>query len=231
MEMLKFQCLGTGSKGNCYLLKTEKETLILDCGLPIKKIKEGINYNISNIAGVCVTHWHIDHFKALKDLVNIGLRVLTPTKDERIGKFLGRFYVDRFDLPHNGTENYGFLIRVDGQTILYLTDFEYCKYRFDNLKPDHIFVECNYQEELVSRDLPNYEHKIRGHCSLETCVEFVKTNATDNLKTVILLHMGENGCEPEECLDEIKKVVDSDVYVNYARKGMEIELNGNKCPF
>ena len=229
--MINFICLGTGSKGNCYLLKSEKETLILDCGIPIKKIKQGLDYNISNVAGVCVSHFHGDHMLALKDLENIGLRVLTPAKDERVGKFLGKFYVDRFELPHNGTENYGFFIKIDGQTILYLTDFEYCKYRFDNLKPDHILVECNYQDKLVNKDLPNYEHKIKGHCSLSTCLEFIKTNATDNLKTVILLHIGDETCNPEGCVEDIKNVLDSNIIVDYARSGMNIELKDDKCPF
>ena len=79
--MINFKCLGTGSKGNCYLLKSEKETLILDCGIPIKKIKQSLDYNISNVAGVCVSHFHGDHMLALKDLENIGLRVLTDIVD------------------------------------------------------------------------------------------------------------------------------------------------------
>ena len=228
---MKLKVLGTGSSGNCYLLKSEKETLLLDCGIPIKKIKQGLDYNISNVAGVCVSHFHGDHVLALKDLENIGLRTLTPLKDERVGKFLGKFYIERFDLPHNGTENYGFFIKADGQTILYLTDFEYCKYIFKNLNPDHILVECNYQIEKVSRDLANYEHKIKGHCSLDTCKNFILANTTDNLKSVILLHMGGDSCEPEECVAEIRKCLKSSVYVDYARKGMEVELKDNNCPF
>ena len=30
---MKLKCLGSGSSGNCYLLSTETETLILDCGI------------------------------------------------------------------------------------------------------------------------------------------------------------------------------------------------------
>lgn len=228
---MRLKILSTGSNGNCYILSSKNERLIIDCGMPIKKIKQGLDYNISNVSGVCVSHFHGDHVLALKDLENIGLRVFSPTKDERVGKFLGKFYVDRFELPHNGTENYGFFIKVDGQIVLYLTDFEYCRYRFENLKPDHILVECNYQEELVSRDLPNFEHKIKGHCSLDTCLEFIKANATDNLKTVILLHMGGDTCNPEECVEEIKKSVDSSTYVDYARSGMDVDLRDSKCPF
>lgn len=57
--MLKLKCLGSGSSGNCYLLSTEKETLILDCGISIMDIKKGLNFDIRRIAGVVVTHAHL----------------------------------------------------------------------------------------------------------------------------------------------------------------------------
>lgn len=164
----------------------------------------------------------------------MGIYVFAPYECrlalERAKMKYGSFYITAFSLPHNDVPNYGFLIEVDGQKILYMTDFEYCKYRFTNMKVDHILIECNYQSELVNRDLPNYEHKIRGHCSLETCRDFIEVNATNSLKTVLLLHMGGETCNPEECVAEIKKVA-KNAYVDYARKGIEIELRKDLCPF
>lgn len=57
--MLTLKCLSSGSKGNCYLLSSETETLILDCGLPIREIKRGLNYDLRRIVGVVVTHSHL----------------------------------------------------------------------------------------------------------------------------------------------------------------------------
>ena len=231
--MLNIKTLSTGSSGNCYLLSTEDETLILDCGLPIKEIKKGLNFDISKVAGVLCTHEHADHNKALEDLRNMGMRIHAPfcvgnVKSSRIR--MGSFNVTSFDLPHNGTWNSGFLIKVNGQKILYMTDFEYCQYNFRKLKVNHILIECNYQKELVSKDLPNYEHKIRGHASLDTCKGFIEANATDDLRTVLLLHMGSDTCNPEECVSEVQKVAGNAI-VDYARKGLEIELRESWCPF
>lgn len=146
-------------------------------------------------------------------------------------KVFGKFSVKCFPLPHNGTDNFGFLIECDGQKILYMTDFEYCPYVFSKQKINHILIECNYQQELVDRDLPNYEHKIRGHCSLDTCKEFIKVNATDSLQTVILCHLGQETTEPEECINEVRKVANK-ANVCVAMAGLEIELrNKNECPF
>ena len=137
-----------------------------------------------------------------------GIPVWQPYLDEKKiqKKQFGSFNVKCFDLPHDGTENRGFLIEADRQKILYMTDFEYCRYVFKKQNVNHILIECNYQQEYVDRDLPNFEHKVRGHCSLDTCKEFVKTNATNSLETVMLLHMGQETCDPIECVEEIQKV-------------------------
>ena len=185
---------------------------------------------------LCHTDIHsfvTDHSKSVADIKKMGVTVWEPHLDEKTyqRKQFGKFNVQCFDLPHNGTSNRGFLIEVDGQKILYMTDFEYCPYVFAKQKINHILIECNYQQELVDRDLPNYEHKIRGHCSLDTCREFIKVNATDSLQTVILCHLGQGTTEPEECVAEIQKIVPV-ANVCVAERGLEVELRKKgECPF
>lgn len=181
-----------------------------------------------------------DHSKSVAEINKMGIPVFAPYEsldrieaDEKVmlAEKFGNFIIRAFQLPHNGTRNCGFFIEVDGQKILYMTDFEYCPYVFAKQKINHILIECNYQQELVDRDLPNYEHKIRGHCSLDTCKEFIKVNATDSLQTVILCHLGQETTEPEECVAEIQKIVPlSNVCV--AERGLEVELSKKgECPF
>ena len=225
--MLNIKTISTGSKGNCYLLSTENETLILDCGVPINDIKKALNFNVSRISGVLSSHGHHDHCKSEQDLINMGIQVFNPYNEEiavPLATKCGPFLVQAFKLPHNKTPNYGFLITVEGQKILYMTDFEYCQYTFKNQKINHILIECNYQNKYVDRGLANYEHKVRGHCELQTCSDFVEANMSDKLKTVLLLHMGESTCEPSECVEHIQKITGQDVHVGYARKGLGLEL-------
>nr|DAK34472.1 MAG TPA: YycJ-like MBL-fold protein [Bacteriophage sp.] len=57
---MKLKCLGSSSAGNCYLLTSNsEETLILDCGIPIRKIKKGLDWNIRGITGVIISHTHL----------------------------------------------------------------------------------------------------------------------------------------------------------------------------
>ena len=51
-----------------------------------------------------------------------------------------------------------------------------------------MLIECNYIADMVDMDIPNYEHKILGHCELETCKGIVETNKSDALQNVILCH-------------------------------------------
>ncbi len=57
---MRLKCLGSSSAGNCYLLTSNRgETLILDCGIGIKEIKKGLNWDIRGIKGVIISHAHL----------------------------------------------------------------------------------------------------------------------------------------------------------------------------
>lgn len=57
---MKLKCISTGSSGNCYLLQADSgETLIIDCGISIKEIKKGLDWNIRGIKGVIISHAHL----------------------------------------------------------------------------------------------------------------------------------------------------------------------------
>ena len=50
--------LGSGSSGNCYLLESENEVLVVEAGVPFKEVKEAIDYQTSKIVGVLSSHEH-----------------------------------------------------------------------------------------------------------------------------------------------------------------------------
>lgn len=224
--MLSLKVLATGSKGNCYLLSTDDETLILDCGVKVSDIKKGLNFNISRIAGVVCSHEHKDHNLSLEHLRNMGLKIFAPYEFGDVNSAhvnMGEFDVTSFKVPHNGIHNSGFLIKVKDQKLLYLTDLEYCPYTFKKQTINHVLIECNYQNELVDRYAPNYQHKLKGHCSLETCKSFLEKGLGDGVESVILIHMGEESCNRSECLDVVETVAPS-AHIDCAVKGLEVVL-------
>lgn len=219
--------INSGSDGNCYFLEHDGEILIIDCGVNVKEIKKALDYDLSKVVGCIYSHHHSDHVKALNDLMMMGISCFFGGRNIR----LGSFDIMPFELPHNGEENYGYYIKCSGQKILYLTDFEYCKYSFTHLKVNHILVEANYQQKFTDKNSANYEHKILGHCSFDTCMDFIRNNKTNSLRTVLLLHLGVGTADGNEMVQEVKEIVCPSVVVDYARRGLSLELRDTDCPF
>lgn len=199
--------IGSSSKGNSYALESIDEILLLEAGCPMKEVKKDINWKVSKVVGCVVTHQHGDHIGKILDYCNAGFPIYTndetaefieTTYGEKvigIAEFqrvqLGGFVVQPFYLPHNEIPNFGYLIEhPEMGKLLFMTDMEYCKYDFSGLRVDHLLLEANYDMELVDKNIPNYAHKLLGHCSIQTTCELIRANRSPELKNVILCHLG-----------------------------------------
>ena len=235
--------LGSSSSGNCYLLENETECLMIECGIPIKEVKKAMNFNMRKIVGCIASHRHNDHIRHLKEVLECGIPIYTNDETvesveviygellhgvpEKKPFMLGNFKITPFYVPHDNTPCFAYQIyHEDIGKLLFLTDLEYCKYRFKGI--NQILVEANYSKDIINQDNPNFEHVARGHMELETTLGFLNTNVNPSLMNVVLLHLSDSNSNSEYFSQKVKEVVQSaNVYV--ADKGMEIELN--KEPF
>lgn len=169
-----------------------------------------------------------DHNKSVNDLKNLGIPIWEPYNCiNRLRKF-GCFSVQAFQVPHDNTDCFGFYIKVDGQKMLYVTDFEYIPFSFRTIGIQHLLIECNYQNKYVEKSASNREHVLRGHAELNTTLGVVKDNA-DSLKNVILCHISQGNGNPYEMVEEVQKCVKK-ANVDFAEKGKEFSLT-DECPF
>ena len=243
---MKLKCLGSSSSGNCYLLTSDSgETLILDCGIPIKEIKKGLNWNVKDVVGVLCTHKHLDHSKSVKDFESMGIPVCKPYEALLMNQFLANSYftVRTFDLTtidgswtHTDANGepcpiYGFLItHKEMGRMLYITDCEVVKWKFKGI--NHILLGVNYDKDLIdNEDSAKVNHVYRGHMSIDTACDFVKANNSKDLQNVIMCHLSKDNAEPDLFIKKMQKVApQANVYV--ARKGLEVELRrADECPF
>ena len=67
--------LGSSSRGNCYIVSDGVTRLLLDCGVPIKRILPMIDFKPDSVAGCLVTHSHGDHVKSARELMFRGIKV------------------------------------------------------------------------------------------------------------------------------------------------------------
>ena len=51
--------LGSSSRGNGYILETDKEALVLEGGVSLTQVKKAMDFNTSKIVGVCISHEHL----------------------------------------------------------------------------------------------------------------------------------------------------------------------------
>jgi len=229
--MLSLKVLATGSSGNCYLLTcdTNGKTLILDAGIPIKEIRRGLDYNMNSVSAVFVSHTaHRDHGLAVDDLRKSGIPIFDPCNSAMLHRVfsLDGFVLKSFHLPHDGVENRGVYITApNGHRMLYMTDYEYCPYRFFNQALNTLLIECNYCKSMLDPDEEKYNHVLRGHAELDTVKGIVEANKTTQLRNVILCHLSYTSADEDEILDTIRGVVDVDVNVMIAKAGMEISLD------
>lgn len=227
--------VGSGSSGNCHLLMTDNQTLILDAGMPIKKINKAIKYDLEPVQGAVITHWHSDHSKAVLDLKLMGIPVFAPYAEEKPKRvFLGDFTVKSIPMRNNGKWLHtnadgsecpvcGFLIHAEHKNILYLTDFMYCPYTFQSYNLQTIIIGCNYEDDAdIDNSVKNYHVRL-GHAALSTVKDLVKANSTDALRHVVLCHLSETA-DAARMEAEIKSVVDVGVTVNIAEANEIIDL-------
>lgn len=242
---MQLHCIATGSTGNCYTLTSDSgETFILDCGIPIKEIKKGLNWNIRNVVGCIVSHAHLDHSKSVKDFEAMGIPVFAPYRSLKpmiIGDY--KLKVQAFDLTtvdgrwtHTNADGsecpcYGFLItHPEMGKMLYITDTELIKWRFKDI--NHILLGVNYDKDLVDKDNdPKTRHVFRGHLSIDTACDFVKANYSDSLQNVIMCHLSSENADRDSFIEKMKKVAcGANVDVAVAGKSWDLK-NPNECPF
>ncbi len=69
---MKFSVFSSGSDGNCTLVQTGKVNILIDAGITRKQILENLerySLNLKDISALLITHEHIDHIKALPQLL------------------------------------------------------------------------------------------------------------------------------------------------------------------
>ena len=222
---MEIKVLASGSSGNCYLIDGE-ERLLLEAGIPIRKIKEGLNFQLSTVAGCLVSHGHMDHAKAAKDLLRSSvdcfmsaetaadlnlngehrLRLVEPLKQVEIGKWS----ILPFQAVHDAPA-LGYLIAGYGERVLYLTDSAYSPYRFEGLT--RILLEVNFDRQTLKENLKRgvidshlYQRLLKTHLGLETAVEFFKAQDLSKLREIHILHLSSRNANEERIKKAIQAV-------------------------
>ncbi len=246
---MKLTVLGSSSSGNCYLLESKKEVLILEAGVNLKEIKKAVK-EWPKIVGALVTHEHGDHSKSAIGLMRLGVNVYASPgtfKALKVVKHvhrakkmqaliwyqIGGFRVSPFDIEHDAVQPFGFRIfHPESGVIIFITDTHYCKYFFPMM--NNLIIECNYSDEILQKNIEAgriqdivRKRLLTNHMSLETCKGFLKANDLTGVQNIVLCHLSAGNSNARQFKKEIKELTNKNVFI--ASNGLKIDFN--KEPF
>lgn len=253
---MRFISFGSGSSGNCYFLYTENDGLLIDVGVGLRTLKKHFRdygLSLSQVHHVLITHDHADHIKSVgsishdlrlpvyaTDAVHKGIdRNYCVTKkvaadlrhcvEPGVTFRLGDFNVTPFTVPHDSSDNVGYMIEVDGCRFCLMTDVgQVTDELADYISNAHyLVIEANHDVEMLMQGpYPDYlKRRITsgtGHLSNVSCGEAIAKNMSENLRYVWLCHLSEENNHPELARKTVESVLRS--YGIVAGKDFQLEV-------
>ncbi|MDO4298852.1 MAG: MBL fold metallo-hydrolase [Lachnospiraceae bacterium] len=232
---MQIKVIASGSSGNAYHIADGQSCLLLDAGIPLKKIQKGCGYTATQLSGCLITHAHGDHVKAAKDLARLGVDIytsqgtiekagLTGHRIHRVKALepvnIGTFKVLPFDVEHDAPEPLGFLIRstVTQEKLLYFTDTYYLRYTFTGLT--HVMMEANYDPDAMEEnvrigrvDVHRAKRTISSHMSIDTAIKTLEGFDLSRLQQVYLLHLSDDNSLADEFKRRVQALTGREVYL------------------
>ena len=210
--MIEFAAYSSSSKGNLYRVTDGDTSLLLECGLPIKQIRQILDHKLTSISGVLLSHEHMDHAKAAEDVAAAGVdlycskgtaealqlsghrvNIIAPLKQFTIGSWT----ILPIDVQHDAQEPLGFIIQNGSDKLLFATDTYYIRYRFVGLT--HIAIECNFSRSTIAKDIhPAHKRRLwKSHMSLETLLDLLSANDLSAVREIHLLHLSDDNSDEQ----------------------------------
>lgn len=232
--MIEIKTIATGSKGNCYHISDGSTQLLLEAGISFKQIQQGVNFQMADIAGVLISHEHMDHCKGVEGCLKRGMTIYMSqgTKDGmgltdkqiRIIKSkeqfrIGTWTILPFDVQHDVNEPLGFLLQSDnGAKLLFATDTYYIKYKFTGLT--HLMIECNYDQQTLDENVesgrihPAMKRRVmKSHFGLENLLNFFAANDLSKVEEIHLLHLSDNNSNVERIFKAVARATGKLIYI------------------
>lgn len=224
--------LASSSKGNCHIVYTDNEILIIDMGISLRELEEKLirlKLDIGNVVGVLVSHEHGDHTRGLLSLVrkyNIPIYCHYDSVDGVINKTrisslcitrfmdsdfkVGVFDVSAFKVSHD-VNCVGFSIKENSHKVSIVTDLGYTTNEIVERLYDSrlVILESNHDEKMVASST-KYPTILKrrilgdyGHLSNINCARVVAQLAQHNVRQIVCAHLSEENNTPQLCYDTI----------------------------
>ena len=167
---MRFCCLGSGSRGNAFVVEHGGTTILIDCGFSGTGLARRLArrfLDASEINAVLVTHEHRDHVSGLSKLLATGKTQahMTAGTARALGMergcrhiesgcpfVVGDFHVSPITVPHDASEPVQFVFDDGARRLGIFTDLGHVtpavRQACNGLQA--LVVECNYSPQLLA---------------------------------------------------------------------------------
>lgn len=216
----------TSSQGNCSVIESGNgKLLIIDAGIPYKKVDKEIGYRLHEAEALLITHAHSDHTGHISDFLSSGINThlgVETASALEIGAYsrlihelapcaqisLSDFMILPLEMHHTNSDGtpcecLGYLIldKSTGEKMLWATDTLYIKNRFPPL--DFYCIEANFFESDDYTNLMDAIEKsvemrrVQSHMSFESALKFISIQDLSKCKEIRLLHLSSSLSEKQ----------------------------------
>ena len=226
---MKFQQFYSSSSGNLYCVTSDSGSrLLIECGVPWKKLVQTLGYDLWAIQACLLTHEHLDHSKAVRDVMKAGIDVYANehtfghhglSKHRRAKVVsdksfvrLGAFHIRCFELHHD-VPTLGFVIKepATNEYLLFAIDSSHINQRF-KCAFSIIMLEVSYDKDVLTdrvdtKDIDEELAKrlLTSHMELGTAKDYLKNYCDLSRCTEIhLLHLSQGNIDAEKARQEIE---------------------------
>ena len=217
--------LGSGSRGNCTLLATEKTRLLIDAGLSCRETYArlaAVGEPPDGLDAMIISHEHTDHINGLRVLAldaNLPIYISRPTHDavtwdarlQRVEHFvasekfaIGDIEVTPFPIPHDAVDPVAFTFDAQGIRIGVVTDLGYIpEVVKQRVKGSQVLIfESNHDLEMLKIGPYPWYVKQRvmsrhGHLSNNATADFLAEDFDGSAQVLVLAHLSETNNHPE----------------------------------
>ena len=227
---MDIKIIASGSSGNAYLIGDGKTHLLLDAGIPFKRIQIGCGFRTSSIDGCLVTHRHGDHAMAIPKLLQRGIAVYSnedvaglypgvQQMEARREFRIGTFRILPFEAEHD-VPCYGYQVTSEetSEKLVYITDSAYVRYTVTGLT--HIMIEANYAEDIMIGNVRDEKvplslaERVAGtHMSIDTLLSLLRANDMTKVRQIYLLHLSDNNSDAEVFKKMVQRETGAEVYI------------------
>ncbi len=255
--MVEFTVLGSGSAGNCAVLKHDSRVLMIDAGFSARELGRRLataGIPADRIEAILVSHEHTDHIRGLRVFTKCHRHIpvyANPLTAEQL-RFrsqlpqnlalftngmpfqAGPFTIEPFSVSHDAADPVGFLITAGERKLGIVTDLGY----FGKMVPlklrdcHMLMIESNHDPQLLrnSGRPIHLQHRIlgkRGHLSNERAAELVTETVGPLTRHLVMAHMSCE-CNKRELING--HITESLAAINRRDLPLEIAAQDQPCP-